>query len=313
MMNRRTFLKNMGLTSAGSSLLLPAGASAILKEEGVRKLTILYTNDTHSRIDPFPLDHPKFPGMGGYAPRATLIGKIKEEEEHVLLLDAGDIFQGTPYFNFYGGEPEFRLMSAMQYDAVTLGNHDFDNGTEGLAHQMKHADFAFVNSNYELSDTPLYNKVKPYKIFKRGGIKIGVYGLGVDLQGLVNTHLRKGVVYRDPLETALRMEKILKEEHACDLVICLSHLGYAYKDSKICDKLLAPNLKYTNLVIGGHTHTFLDEPVKFVNNLQESVFVTQVGWAGVILGRFDFLFDRAGKVLNAHSSMDKISSKTTLD
>lgn len=313
MMDRRTFLRNAGLTAAGNALLLKSNASYIYKEEGLRTLTILYTNDTHSRIDPFPADHPKFPGMGGYAPRATLIGKIKEEEENVLLLDAGDIFQGTPYFNFYGGEPEFRLMSAMQYDAVTLGNHDFDNGTQGLADQMKHAKFAFVNSNYDLSDTALHNKVDRYKIFKRGGLKIGVYGLGVDLQGLVNVHLRKGVVYTDPLQAALKTEAILKNDYRCDLIVCLSHLGYTYKDTKICDKVLAPSLQYTNLVIGGHTHTFLDEPIKFVNNMQETVYVTQVGWAGVILGRFDFVFDRAGKVLKAHSSMDKISNKTTQD
>lgn len=311
-MDRRKFLKNAGITLAGTPLVLQANAS-IFREEGIKKLTILYTNDTHSRIDPFPNDHPKFPGMGGFAQRASLIGKIKGEEENVLLLDAGDIFQGTPFFNFYGGEPEFRLMSAMQYDAVTLGNHDFDNGTQGLADQMKHATFSFINSNYDVSDTPLYNKVKPYQIFRRVGLKIGVYGLGVDLNGLVGMHLRKGVVYQNPLEAALKVEKLLKREHRCDLVICLSHLGFSYKETKICDKVLAPSLQYTDLVIGGHTHTFLDEPVKFVNNRQESVYVTQVGWAGVILGRFDFLFDRNGKVLKAHSSMEEISTKTTQD
>lgn len=312
MMDRRKFIRRAALTAVGTPLLLDAGAH-LLREEGVRKLTILYTNDTHSRIDPFPADHPKYPGMGGFAPRATLIGQVKQQEDHVLLLDAGDIFQGTPFFNFYGGEPEFRLMSAMQYDAVTLGNHDFDNGAQGLADQMKYARFAFVNSNYELSDTPLHNKVEPFKVFKKAGLKIGVYGLGVDLQGLVNVHLRKGVVYGDPLQAALKTEQLLKTDFGCDLVICLSHLGYAYKDDKICDKLLAPNLQHTDLIIGGHTHTFLDEPVKFVNKQGKPVFVTQVGWAGVILGRFDFLFDRIGKVLGTHSSMDKISSKTTED
>lgn len=311
-MNRRNFIRNTAFTVAGASLLWDARAARIL-DEGGKKLTILYTNDTHSHIDPFPADHPKFPGMGGYAPRATMIGKIKDEEAHVLLLDAGDIFQGTPYFNFYGGEPEFRLMSAMQYDAVTLGNHDFDNGTQGLANQMKYARFAFVNSNYDLRDTPLHDKVEPYKIFKKAGLKIGVYGLGVDLEGLIGTHLRKGVIYGDPLAAALKTEALLKEELGCDLVICLSHLGFSYKDNKISDKTLAPYLQHTDLIIGGHTHTFLDEPVKIVNNRGKMIFVTQVGWAGVILGRFDFLFDRTGKALEAHSSMEEISSKTTSD
>lgn len=311
-MKRRIFIRNtaLGLTT------LPFFRNAFAGElpaDGGKKLTILYTNDTHSRIDPFPADHPKYPGMGGYAPRATLIGKVKSEEEHVLLLDAGDIFQGTPYFNLYGGEPEFRLMSAMQYDAVTLGNHDFDNGTQGLADQMKYARFAFVNSNYDLKDTPLHNRVEPFRVFRKGGIKIGVYGLGVDLQGLIGSHLRQGVIYGDPVSAALKTEAVLRHDLGCNLVICLSHLGFAYKENKISDKTLAPQLLETDLIIGGHTHTFLDEPVKIVNNRGKSIFVTQVGWAGVILGRFDFLFDRTGKALMSYSSMDKISSKTILD
>lgn len=311
MTDRRRFIRNAALGLPALSLANPLFAS-VSDAEKVKKLTILYTNDTHSRIDPFPADHPKFPGMGGFATRASLIGKIKEEEDSVLLLDAGDIFQGTPFFNFYGGEPEFRLMSAMQYDCVTLGNHDFDNGVEGLFGQMKHARFEFVNSNYDLSDTPLFNRVKPYRIFKKGGLKIGVYGLGVDLEGLVNRHLRKGVVYTDPIQAALKAEKELKHDFHCDLIICLSHLGYSYKQEKISDKQLAPMLSETHLIIGGHTHTFLDSPVKFVNKSGQNIFVTQVGWAGVILGRFDFLFDRNRKVLNTYSSMEKIYSKTTL-
>lgn len=311
-MQRRDFLKKLGLTGS-AGIILPQAFANRIEEQGLKKLTVLYTNDSHSRIDPFPADHPKYPNQGGFAQRATLIQQVKNTEEHVIILDAGDIFQGTPYFNFYGGEPEFRLMSAMQYDVVTLGNHDFDNGAEGLANQMKHASFSFVNSNYQLSDTPLHDKVLPYKILKRAGLKIGIYGLGVDLQGLVNTHLREGVVYTDPLVAALRWEKFLRVDCECDLVICLSHLGFAYKNDKISDKLLAPSLKHTDLIIGGHTHTFLDEPIKFVNNSGKSIFVTQVGWAGLILGRFDFVFNRVGDVVDAQFSMDKISTKTTLD
>lgn len=311
-MKRRIFIRNTALGLTTLPFFRNAFAGEVLADGG-KKLTILYTNDTHSRIDPFPADHPKYPGMGGYAPRATLIGKVKSEEKHVMLLDAGDIFQGTPYFNLYGGEPEFRLMSAMQYDAVTLGNHDFDNGTQGLADQMKYARFAFVNSNYDLKDTPLHNKVEPFRVFRKGGIKIGVYGLGVDLQGLIGSHLRQGVIYGDPVSAALKTEAVLRHDLGCNLVICLSHLGFAYKENKISDKTLAPQLLETDLIIGGHTHTFLDEPVKIVNNRGKSIFVTQVGWAGVILGRFDFLFDRTGKALMSYSSMDKISSKTILD
>lgn len=293
------------MSSVGMAALSSANA-AFLQENGLRRLTILYTNDTHSRIDPFPAGHPKFAGMGGYAARATLIDKVRAEGNHVLLLDAGDIVQGTPFFNMYGGEPEFRLMSDMGYDASTLGNHEFDNGVEGLAKQLHFAKFDFVNSNYDLSDTALAGKVRKYKIFRKGGLKIGVYGLGVDLQGLVNTHLRKGVVYEDPLTSALRTESFLKNEQQCDLVICLSHLGFSYAGDKISDKLLAPSLLYTDLVIGGHTHTFLKEPEKFVNKHQKEIYVTQVGWGGVILGRFDYLFDKKNKAPEVHYSMAKI-------
>ena len=119
------------------------------------------------------------------AQRAGLINSIREKEDHVLLLDAGDIFQGTPYFNFYGGELEFKLMSTMKYDAATLGNHDFDNGLIGLKKQLPFAKFPFLIANYDFSKTILKDKFNPYKIFNKGGIKIGVFGIGIELEGLV--------------------------------------------------------------------------------------------------------------------------------
>jgi len=255
-----------------------------------KKITILHTNDTHSHIDPFPADHPKNPNMGGAARRAAIIESIRKEEKNVLLLDAGDIFQGTPYFNYYGGELEFKLMSMMQYDVATMGNHDFDNGIDGFYAQLPHAKFDFVSANYDFKNTVLNDIVKPYKIIIKDGIKIGIFGLGVQLDGLVDKKLYKETVYNNPIEVAQDMTRILKEEKKCDLVICLSHLGFKYKDEpeKPSDIVLAQKTKNIDLIIGGHTHTFLDKPVIEKNSEGKEVLINQVGCFGVNLGRIDF-------------------------
>ncbi|CAM4115860.1 MULTISPECIES: bifunctional metallophosphatase/5'-nucleotidase [Flavobacterium] len=289
-MQRRDFLQK---TVASSALLSIGGLSlssfSTLEE---RKITILHTNDVHSHIDPFPADHPRNPNMGGAARRASVIEQIRKEEKNVLLLDAGDIFQGTPYFNYYGGELEFKLMSMMKYDLATLGNHDFDNGINGFFTQLPHANFDFVSANYDFKNTILDGIVKPYKVFIKDGIKIGVFGLGVELEGLVDKKLYKETVYNDPIETAKEMTHILKEEKKCDLIICLSHLGFKYRNEpkKVCDILLAQQTKDIDLIIGGHSHTFLDKPVLETNLDGKQVLVNQVGCFGINLGRIDFHF-----------------------
>jgi 5'-nucleotidase len=252
----------------------------------------LHTNDVHSHIDPFPADHPRNPNMGGAARRASVIEQIRKEEKNVLLFDAGDIFQGTPYFNYYGGELEFKLMSMMKYDLATLGNHDFDNGIDGFFTQLPHANFDFVSANYDFKNTALDGVVKPYKVFIKDGIKIGIFGLGVELEGLVDKKLYKETVYNDPIETAKEMTRILKEEKKCDLIICLSHLGFKYRNEpkKVCDILLAQQTKDIDLIIGGHSHTFLDKPVLETNLDGKKVLVNQVGCFGINLGRIDFHF-----------------------
>lgn len=289
-MNRRDFIEK----TAASTALLSLGLSlSSFKSNTVEHLTILHTNDVHSYIDPFPADHPKNPNMGGVSRRATLIEKIRTENPNVLLLDAGDIFQGTPYFNYYGGELEFKLMSMMKYDASTIGNHDFDNGLEGIVAQMPHASFEFISSNYNFKNTPMDGYVKPYRIFNKKGIKVGVFGLGIELAGLVDKKNYKETVYNDPIETAQEMVRILKQENKCDLIICLSHLGYKYntEPDKICDLKLAALTKDIDLIIGGHTHTFLDKPTIVKNLEQKEVMVNQVGCYGINLGRIDFYFD----------------------
>lgn len=281
-MERRLFLQQTGVV-AGVAMVAPSLISAKKKPN---KLVILHTNDTHSNIDPFPVNHPKFPNMGGVSRRASLIQSIRDQEEHVLLLDAGDIFQGTPYFNKFKGVLEMKTMAAMNYDIVTLGNHDFDIGMEAYKSALSHASFQVVNANYELASTPLEEVVKPYTIIRKAGFKIGVFGVGVDLQGLVPNENWKGLTYQDPIAAAQKQADALHKE-GCDVVICLSHLGYEYKTNQVSDKVLAASTHGINVIIGGHTHTFLEDMQEFKNKEGKAVFVNQVGYGGLKLGRID--------------------------
>ena len=295
-MNRRKFL-NYG-TLVGGSILLPSGLKAFHLDEEIsmHKLTILHTNDVHSRIDPFPMDGSSNQGKGGAAKRMAIISKIRSEEKNVLLLDAGDMFQGTPYFNYFNGELEIKLMSQMGYDVATLGNHDFDGGIENLRDQLKaHAKFPIVNSNYLFDNTAMQGMAQPYKIIKKGPIKIGITGVGIELNGLVPKKLCGETVYLNPIEAAEKNAKILKKDYHCDYVICLSHLGYSYKTDQISDLKLAAGSSSIDLIIGGHTHTFLEKPTIVSNSEGREVLVTQAGWAGMILGRIDVIFEKSFK------------------
>lgn len=288
-MKRRDFIQT---TTAATAFIGLGGLSALsFKPNYEKHITILHTNDVHSHIEPFGPNDARFPNMGGVARRATLIEKIREENLNTLLLDAGDIFQGTPYFNFYGGELEFKLMSKLKYDASTIGNHDFDNGIDGLFAQLPNAEFPFICSNYDFSNTIMNGHTQPWKIFEKDGVKIGVFGLGVELEGLVTKKLYKETKYLDPVETAQEMTRLLKQEKQCDLVICLSHLGYEYKDDKISDLKLARATQDIDLIIGGHTHTFLDKPTVETNKAGKKVLINQVGCYGLYLGRIDFYLD----------------------
>ncbi|MBX9887046.1 MAG: metallophosphatase [Flavobacteriaceae bacterium] len=289
-MKRRDFIEK---TAASAALVTIAGPLSGFQTTTIKHLTILHTNDVHSHIDPFPADDPRNANMGGVSRRAALIENIRKENPNVLLLDAGDIFQGTPYFNYYGGELEFKLMSMMQYDLSTIGNHDFDNGIQGLYAQMPHAKFEFVSANYDFKNTAMDGLVKPYKIFNKNGIKVGVFGIGIELDGLVDKKMYQETVYSDPVEASQEMIRILKKEQQCDVVICLSHLGYSYRNepNKICDLKLAALTKDIDLIIGGHTHTFLDRPTVVKNIEGKEVLVNQVGCYGINLGRIDFYLD----------------------
>ena len=295
-MKRRHFLKKIKFSSI-YGLTLPYFINDNYFDNGLKKITILHTNDVHSHIDPFPKNDPLNPSGGGVIARANLINLIKNDNPHTLVLDAGDVFQGTPYFNFFGGELELKLMSKMGYNASTLGNHEFDNGMEKLSKVLKHANFSFLNSNYTLKNTPLENKIKSHEIFNINGIKIGVFGLGIELEGLVEKKLYKGIKYLNPIEISKDISDDLKYNHNCDLIICLSHLGFSYSKDKniMCDLILAKQTKNIDLIIGGHTHTFLDEPVKVKNLENKDVIINQVGCFGINLGKIDFYFSENNK------------------
>ena len=288
-MKRIDFLKTSLLSASG----LFIGKNAIAKNNDLNPLsvlntiTILHTNDVHSRLEAFPMDGSKNQGLGGVAERATVIANVRKQTEHVLLLDSGDIFQGTPYFNIYKGEPEIKAMTEMGYDASTIGNHDFDGGLDNFAMQLKHANFSIVNCNYNFEGTAMQNKYKPYIVIKKGSVKIGITGVGIALKGLVPDDLCGGITYTDPILALEKTTAKMKLEEKCDLIICLSHLGYKYADSKVSDVVLAQNSTYTDIILGGHTHTFMKAPETYKNKIGADVIVNQVGFAGIQLGRLD--------------------------
>lgn len=289
-MKRRDFIQKSFLVSGGL-LVSPSMLDIAQSSKKSKKLTILHTNDTHSNIEPFPPNHAKFPNKGGVTRRFEMIQEIRESEENVLLLDAGDIFQGTPYFNLFGGTLEMKVMTAMGYDAATMGNHDFDGGMDGFLKAKEFAKFPFVCSNYDFSETILKDETVKSIVLKKGGLKIGILGVGVELKGLVPESLFGATKYLDPIESA-NQEALKLKKKGCDLIICLSHLGYQYETDKVSDILLARNSENIHLIIGGHTHTFLEKPTEERNLNGDLVLINQVGWGGIQLGRLDFSIEK---------------------
>ncbi|MEM9525343.1 MAG: metallophosphatase [Bacteroidota bacterium] len=286
MSTRRFFLRQAAV--GGGLLLVPQLLHATTRN--TPRLTILHTNDWHSRIDPFPDDGGRNANRGGAIRRLKLIHQIRAAEPNVILLDSGDIFQGTPYFNFFAGELEMKLMTKMGYDAAAIGNHDFDGGMENLATQMQHADFPFLCANYDFKGTPLSDVTLSHQVLERGGIRIGLFGLGIELAGLVPENLYGKTQYQDPYERGNATAKMLRHEKKCDVVICLSHLGFKYRGDEVDDVKLAKSSKDIDIILGGHTHTFLDAPVEVFNQEGDPVIVNQVGFGGLRLGRLDLSF-----------------------
>jgi 5'-nucleotidase len=290
-MDRRLFIRNMAAGAAGLSL--GAVPFDLFANEDFTTISILHTNDMHCHIEPFTGTNERYANKGGLARIAEMAKIQKAKNENTLLLDAGDMFQGTPYFNYFKGELMLKVMSAAGYDAGTIGNHEFDNGLEGILNPLPNAQFPLITSNYDFSETILAGKFPRYKIFKRSGIKIGIYGLGIELDKLVGKKNYQNTVYNEPIQVAHEMENFLKNEKKCDLVICLSHLGLRYKNNKVSDVVLASETSFTDLIIGGHTHSYLAEPIVEKNKIGKPVIVNQAWWGGLVVGKIDFVFERS--------------------
>ncbi len=267
-------------------LLLTLVAAFALEAKEKIKLTILHTNDTHSQVEPTDVSTLKTSDMGGYARRIGMINKIKSEEPNVLLLDAGDFSQGTAYFNFFNGRIEVEALNRMKYDAVTLGNHEFDNGIDTLAAILQNAKFPIICSNYDVSNTPIANYVKPYLILEKFGLRIGIMALNIQPKSLIIESNYRGLTYSDPITEANKMSDFLKLKKKCDLIICLSHLGSDAKAKEVNDFEIARKTQYIDVIIGGHSHTLLDN-AKETNRNGKQVVIAQVAKSGWYLGKIE--------------------------
>ena len=248
-----------------------------------KQLVILHTNDTHSCIMPLNpnLADTALAGRGGFLRRMALIEDERAKTPGLLLIDSGDFSQGSPYYNFYKGEVEVELMNRMGYDVATIGNHEFDFGLENMARIFRMAKFPIVCANYDFTGTSVEGLVKPYTIIKRNGLKIGLFGLSPQPKGLVDTTKFVGVKYLDPVETARRMAALLKKK--CDVVICVSHLGW--EDEELTDQMLVPATRDIDIVLGGHSHTYM-KTLQYVKNVDgKDVPVDQNGKHGIWIGR----------------------------
>jgi 5'-nucleotidase len=306
MINRRKFL-----VSFGSAVIFSPGLrrgqrsfaeSLILPADEV-KITILHTNDTHSQIDPLPAND-EYAGKGGVARRATLVKKIRRENPNTLVIDAGDVCQGTPYFNFFKGEVEYKAMSMIGYDAGTLGNHEFDNGVTSLAAALKFASFDIVCANYEVKGTALEGVVKPYVVKRVAGVSVGLFGLGISPVSLIDPANFKGVTYLDPVTTAREVVKVLREKERCALVVCMSHLGYSEhpREGSVTDTTVASQVDGIDFIASGHSHLFMEKPVMQRQPCGKETVIFQVGKSGIYIGRVDFTF-RDGKVAKGEGKL----------
>ncbi len=293
MINRRRFLTTSAAFGA-TLIALPRSFDLIGAQAADTTITILHTNDTHSQIDPLP-PNDRNAGKGGAARRATLVRRIRQENPNTLLVDAGDVLQGTPYFNFYRGEVEYKAMSAIGYDVGTLGNHEFDNGVEALAAALKFANFDLVSANYDVKGTVLEGRVKPYVVKTVGGIRVGLFGLGISPVALITPANFKGITYNDPVVSAREVVKTLREKEHCALVVCMSHLGY-YANGERGDSFVASQVDGIDFIASGHTHTFMEIPVFQKQPCGADTMIFQVGKSGIYVGRIDFTF-RVGKLI----------------
>lgn len=267
--------------------LLICCALLTVSAQQARQLTILHTSDTHSRIEPIdPHAADRNAGMGGVVRRATFVKEFRAKHPDVLLFDCGDISQGTPYYNLFQGEVEIRMMNLMRYDAMTIGNHEFDFGLENMARLFRMADFPVVCANYDVAGTVLEGLVKPYVVLERGGLRIGVFGLAPEMEGLVQADKCEGIVYNDPIAVAQEVTDLLRGKERCDVVVCLSHLGFRIRNAA-CDEKLVAETRGIDVILGGHSHTFMEKPAFYLNAEGKSVPVLHSGKSGIHVGELE--------------------------
>ena len=271
--------------------LLLLAIPLLLTAQG-KSLVILQFNDTHSRIEPMPLNDALNPDKAGVIRQETYIQEVRKENKDVCVFHSGNMVQGTPYFNLFGGEVEIAVANRMKIDAACLGNHEFDNGLDFLSKMIRRATFPFIATNLDFTGTQLEGLTKKYLILKRDGLKIGVIGVMITPEGLVAKKNYEGVKYLDPIETANQTAAFLKKEKKCDVVICLSHLGYYPSEDRLGDITLAKKSRNIDIILGGHTHTFLRQPDRRVNLDGKEVLIQQAGAYGINVGRTDVVLEK---------------------
>lgn len=249
-----------------------------------KHVVILHTNDVHSQMEPIKSGKEK--NRGGLIRLAAAINEIRSENENVLLLDAGDFWQSTSYFNLFYGKVDIELMNEMHYDAAVLGNHQFDLGIDTLVKRIKEANFPILAANYDLSNSPLKEITKPYIIIERGGLRFGIIGICVDLETLVSDASHLGLSYLDPIPIVNELAKKLKTEDKCNVIVVLSHLGYQMNNA-IDDIKLAENSENVDIIIGGHSHTLPKDVSNAYNKKGKEVIIRQMRKSGIYLGRID--------------------------
>ncbi len=267
-------------------VMLTAVMVATMAAAQQKQLVIMHTNDTHSTVMPLNvnLNDTMKAGRAGFLRRVAMVNEERKVSPNVLLFDSGDFSQGSPYYSLYKGEVEVKLMNMMKYDAATIGNHEFDFGLENMARIFRMAEFPIVCANYDFMGTPVEGIVKPYVVLKRNGLKIGVFGVSPKLDGLVLKGCYGNTRYTDPIEAARKTVSILRNKEHCDVVICLSHLGWNHKP-ELDDETLIASTTGIDLVLGGHTHSYM-EKLEYVNDASgKPVAVDQNGKHGIFVGR----------------------------
>lgn len=281
---------NRHLNTVVCCLLLLGGAGKALPAEV--PLVILSANDIHSQLDPFPVTDPQHPNKGGVLRWEAVCRQVRSAEPHVLVFVSGDMVQGTPYFNFFSGKAEIDMLNVIRPTAVTLGNHEFDNGVDRLAAMLKPAKFPIVCTNYQVAGTALFGRVRPWLVVDCGTLRVGVVSANISLEGRIDNRKIKGVTYLDPIEMAEKTALWLRETKKCDVVVCLSHLGYDSKGDAPSDLKLAARTRNIDVILGGHTHTLLKEPTVVKNLDGKDVIINQSGKSGVYVGRLDLMVER---------------------